>query len=345
MKNEQRQRWQQLVNQNIVSTPYLLDEAIRQWGEVAQNVINHRDSYNNIFNGGAGPIEKHPYIETYADDFAIRKRDKLILGPFPSRYGHQVDIDYYFGDNPDIWYYFFGIDNINLENNAINYVRTILQDEGIAITDVFQFVQRRNLAAVAVQNHGNLVLNSDVSKVLKHGSKVKTIFLLSGDLSSLVEPEETNVDTTKGFYWILQEEKMLKECTISGDVTGNGAFHPFNVEGINAAIQQQNNGIIWWIKYKNKKVKIVNLPNPSPGAAMQMINVGGFFEKWVVYKAEQDPNIPIPNQAQLLNLNGYMNDYPGVFEPAPTRQYRREVYQMALNGALSEIYQANNLNP
>lgn len=338
MRNKIETRWNQLVNQNVVSTPYLKDEAIRQWGKVAQNVINHRESYKKTFGGTAGPIEQHPYIRQFEEDFDIR-REKLIIGPFPARYNDKVNIDYYFGDSIDVWYYFFGIEDLQNAINPVELIRNTLVERSISITDVFEYIQRQGPEEGNVGNHGNLVLNTEIRRALSHGSGVKTIFLLSGELNSLTDVGEGNVNTTKGVYWVLQEENKLDKYFISGEITGNDdSFHHFNNEGIKAAVAQQNGGIIWWIKYGKKKVKMISLPNPSPGAAINgMIEYGGFFERWVSYKAIYE-GIPAPNEIEWPALNDYVAHYPAVFgEKAITKLYRREVYQMALAGTLHEI--------
>ena len=103
--------YEELIQNGVLSTPALLnDEAIREWGTNNNNVIRHYESYLDVYQqpDSIGPIEKHPYIEFYENDFDLSRRF-LLLGTFPpSSYFNNLGLE--------------GLPNVNIQpNNPLNY--------------------------------------------------------------------------------------------------------------------------------------------------------------------------------------------------------------------------------
>ena len=335
-----------LVMSGVLNTPTLNDVAIHNWGGNLNNVYEHYDSYLNIVQqpGSQGPIEKHPYIELYQSDCDFR-REILLLGTFPpSSYLNNLPLNnlpnpnvqnnnpthYYYGNMNALWDYLFGLNGAPV--NIIN-IQASLNSNGISISDVFAYVQRQRMISAFDNEYRNIVLNCNIREIFNPLSQINTVLFTSGSLNSFLS---NATSTLTGFRWILEDCcNGLNNFTISGDITGNGQYHPINIIGVQNAINQQNNGIVWWLKYGSKKIRIINLPSPAPMAAQGMMN-SPFFRKWINYIALLN-NIPLPNNNQLNNLTAYLELFPNVFFEPYTKHYRREIYQMVINNTIHLI--------
>jgi hypothetical protein len=333
-----------LIFNGVLSTPILDDKDIQNWGINSQEVCAHYDSYLNNFQlpNMSGPIEKHPYIDLYQSDCDF-ERETLILGTFPpSSYLNNLELHnlpnpniqpnnpthFFYGNMNDLWYYLFGMDALEV---TIPSIQASLLKKSISITDVFSYVMRKNMISAFDSEYRNIVLNSNICRVFNSESKIKNILFTSGSLSSFLG---NTTSTLTGFRWILEDCcNGLHNFSISGDATGNGQFYPINALGIQNAIQQQNNGIVWWLNSGEKKVRIVNLPSPAPMAAQKMIG-STFFKRWINYKAITNG---LPAYDNETRVREYVNNFPDVFDESITKQFRREVYQMVLNNEILDI--------
>lgn len=332
----------------ILNTPLLNDASIRAWGAIPANVISHYNSYLALFPNAPspGPIEKHPYIEPHIVDFDLN-RNFLLLGTFPPN-SHfniypgviglpnpniqpNIALNYFYGNEADLWDYLFGVAGpaLNIAN-----VKALLNNRNIAITDVFDFVQRGIMNNPSDSNLFNIVLNCRINNVFNEDSKVKTILFTSGSLSAF---RRNNVSTLTGFRWILEDcVGGYGNCKISGDISGVGPYFPINILGVTNAVAQQNGGIVWWIKFNERNYKVVNLPSPSPQAAIQM-EKSHHFKKWVNFMANNN-GLPLPTPIQAVNLKQfYLPLHQNVFVAPFTKQYRRVVYEMVLNDTIHLI--------
>ncbi len=349
MQREEEHIHNQLVDNSVISTPYLLDKAIRQWGMVQQNIVNHYNSYlqNFVDANAVGPIEKHPYIDKYEQDFDL-SRKFLLLGTFPgtSYFNNlegidipavnnginnlvQHEIDFYNGHRRVTWRYLLNVQNNDFQTNTI---RERLQEFDVAVSDVFYYIQRDNIAQATPASYHNIILNNSIFKVFEDNITTDVILTTSGSISSLIN---NDIDTVKGIRWVIEESGVqLNDVSISGDdYTGNGVYHPITIEGIENCITQQNDRIIWWIKLGNKKVKIINLPKTVASGTIG----SDFFLRWVNFRAGYY-RIPAPLEAELDNLIGYMQGYPDAFGQGQyVVSFWKDVYQKALNGGLHEI--------
>jgi hypothetical protein len=333
------------LNQNgILNTPLLNDQAIRNWGEDLNNVYEHYSSYlqNVQIPNSPGPIEKHPYIELYKDDCDFQ-RDTLLLGTFPpSSYFNNLPINhfpnpnvqnnnpthYFYGNMDALWFYLFELEGAEV---TIPSIQSLLKENSISISDVFTFIQRKKMNSASDNDLKNIVSNYNLKEIFNSNSKIKTVLFTSGRLSNFLN---NNVSTLTGFRWILEEcFDGLHHFTISGDINGNGEFYPINNVGIQNSLHQQNGGIIWWLKFGDKKIRIVNLPSPAGGAQMGMMT-SSFFKKWMNFKANANG---IPLCVEDGNVMEYLNEYPDIFLAPPTIYYRREIYQMFLDDNLHLI--------
>lgn len=331
----------------ISHSPLLDDHFINQWGQNNNNIIAHYNSYiqNVLTPNQFGPIEKHPYIFLHENCFNISKRF-LLLGTFPpSSYFNNLGLiglpnlniqpnnplPFFYGNENNLWKFLF---NFLPNDITVNNIIDNLDQNSISISDVFLYVQREIMKSADDSKLNNLVLNSKISSVFSDDSRIETILFTSGSLSDIFKNE---VSALVGFRWIL-ETHLLNYNTLefSGDVAGNGIYLQFNSNNIDIVIGQQNNGIVWWLKSGNKKIKVINLPSPSGNAQRQMPK-SPHFKKWLIFKAMQ-ANIPIPTQVQLQSpIKNYIHLYPDVFIDPPTVQYRSEVYSMALNNTINLI--------
>lgn len=328
----------------VINTPLYSDLAIRNWGTDKNSFYMHYDSYlQNVQQiNSPGPIEKHPYLELYQTDCDFQ-REILLLGTFPpSTYLNNLGLNnlpnpnvqnnnpthYFYGNMNDLWYYLFGLNGVEI---TIPGIQASIKDNDLSISDVFAFVQRMKMKSAFDSEYRNIVLNDNLREIFNPISKIKTILFTSGNLSSFLS---NTTSTLTGFRWILEDcFDGLNNFTISGDISGNGEYYTINAHGIQNAIIQQNDGIIWWLKSGLKKIRIINLPSPAPMAAQKMIS-SPFFKKWINYKA-------IGNEIQALevgaNVNHYLNAFPIVYNAPYTKQYRREIYQMVLNNTIHLI--------
>lgn len=337
MRKQDRNIYNFLVVNEILDTPPLNDQFIRNLGLNLINVYQHYDSYllNIQAPNSPGPIEKHPYIDLYQADCDFQ-RETLLLGTFPpSSYFNNLPLvnlpnpnvqnnnptHYFYGNMNDLWYYLFGLNGGGL---TIPTFQASLDANGISISDVFSYVQRKNMINAFDSEYRNIVPNCKLKEVFNPESNINTILFTSGSLNSFLS---NTTSTLTGFRWILEDCcNGLNKFQISGDISGNGEYFPINSLGIQNAIIQQNNGIIWWLKSESKKIRIINLPSPAPMAAQQMIN-SAFFKKWINYKAAINNIAPLGVGA---NVNLYLNAFPHIFNVPYTKQYRREIYQMVL---------------
>jgi hypothetical protein len=330
----------ELVNNDIISTPYFSEEAIREWGKIEQNVINHYNSYVKTIGqvNAIGPIEKHPYLEKYKEDFDL-SRKFLVLGTFPGNsYFHAMgltpfvnqniinyganEIDFYCGSRRTVWRYILGVENNDFNTNTI---QQRLEKNNISVSDVFNFIQRDTMNDSSSSRHKNIVLNSRIKEVFTADSKVDTLLTTSGSLSDI--GNNALVNTVKGLQWIFQND----EYEISGDYKGNGDFYPFINDGVEQALIQQQGKPIWWLKNEEKKIKIINLP----GFHAQGDGRTSFYRKWIQYKAQL---AFLPNEND--NLHTIMNQYPDIFgidKEGRVKLYWTDVCKKALDGTLHEI--------
>jgi hypothetical protein len=333
-----------LVANGVLNTPPLNDLSVRTWGANLININGHYSSYllNILQPNSHGPIEKHPYIDLYSADCNFQ-REILLLGTFPpSSYINNLPVNnlpnpniqnnnpthYFYGNMNDLWFYLFGL---NGEAITIPNIQAQLNANNISISDVFSYVQRNKMISAFDSEYRNIVSNCNIEKVFHFESNIHTILLTSGSLNSFL----TNTTSTlTGLMWVLQDcLGGLNNFSITGDKLGNGPYYPLNNQGIQNAINQQDNGIIWWLKSEKKKIRIINLPSPAPTASRQM-KKSPYFKKWLNYKANLNL---IPPIAVNANVNNYLNNYPGVFNAPYTKQYRQEVYQMVLNNTIQLI--------
>lgn len=346
MKNPNNEIYNFLETNEVLNTPNLTDDAIRNWGKLNASVYEHYNSYlKNIQDPNSpGPIEKHPYIERYKDDCDFQ-REFLILGTFPpSSYFNNLSLNnlpnpnlqtnkpnpYFYGNNNDLWYYLFEL-NIKPEssNPNTNLLQIRLNSSKISISDVFAYVQRKKMIKPDDSQYHNIVLNSNLTKIFTPESKIHTLLFTSGSLRDLLN---NTPNTLNGFRWILEEHyNGLEHFTISGDIEGNGEYYGVNNQGIQSALSQQNDGIIWWLKFGEYKIRIINLPSPTPDAQRRMMT-SPFFIKWANYKVRKlQPN------GVNGDLREFMSLHPHVFGAPYTRQYRREVYAMVLDNTIDRI--------
>lgn len=344
MKKQHLISYNFLLNNGILNTPILNDQSIRNWGNNPNNVIEHYDSYllNNQAINSPGPIEKHPYIDLYTTDCDFQ-REALLLGTFPpSSYLNNMPLvnlpnpnvqnnkptNYFYGNMNDLWDYLLGLSGNNV---TVGNIQTLLKEKSISISDVFSYVQRKNMIKSEDKEYVNIVLNCDLKKIFDQESKIKTLLFTSGSLSNL---RNNTTSALTGFRWILEDCcEGINNFTISGDIKGDGVFHPINAAGIQNAKIQQNGGIVWWLKFGAKKIRIINLPSPSPQASTGIPN-SSFYKMWINYRAATNNIQPIGIGA---NLNQYLNQFPQVFMQPYTKQYRREIYQMVLNNTINLI--------
>jgi hypothetical protein len=207
------------------------------------------------------------------------------------------------------WNYLFSTNQANI---TIPYLQQQLRNYDISISDVFAFVQRKVMINPNDKNYFNIVPNCMISRVFDESSSIDTILFTSGSLNSFLS---NSVSTLTGFRWILEDCcGGLDAFTISGDISGKGPYYPINNASLQMAVQQQEGGIVWWLKSENKTIRIINLPSPAGQAAIPMVR-SPFYHRWLNYKANR--NEPILNP--------------------PTVQYRQEVYQMVLNNTIHLI--------
>ena len=336
-----------IIANAVTNTPPLLDNPIRIWGQNNENVINHYNSYlaNVVALNSPGPIEKHPYIDLYKEVFNLQN-NFLILGTFPpSTYFNNLDLiglpnpniqinnplPFFYGNENNLWKFLFNMLPVNITvDNIINN----LNHNRIAITDVFLYVQREKIINPADNMYNNIILNSKVNNIFNEDSFIETILFTSG---ALVDVFKNDVSTLVGFRWILETYlENFNSLEFSGDINGNGMYYEFLPINLNNVVNQQNGGIVWWLKFRNKKIRIINLPSPSGNAQRQMPK-STYFKKWVTYKALK-ADIPPPNQQQLETpIYNYTLLYPNVFIGPITNQYRSEVYSMVLNNSIHLI--------
>lgn len=333
-----------LLANGVLNTPPFNELTIREWGENWNNISEHLSSYllNIIQPNSHGPIEKHPYIDLYAADCDFQ-RELLLLGTFPpSSYINNLPVNnlpnlniqnnnpthYFYGNMNDLWFYLFGLNGAAI---TIPNIQAQLIATSMSISDVFSFVQRKKMNSALDSEYRNIISNCNIAKVFGSESKIHTILLTSGSLNSFINK---TTSTLTGLMWVLQDcLGGLHNFTITGDKFGNGPYHTLSKQGIQNAINQQENGIIWWLKSKKKKIRIINLPSPARTASIQM-KTSPYFIKWLNYKAN---NNALPPIAANANLNDYLENYPGIFNHPYTIQYRQEVYQMVINNTVHLI--------
>lgn len=336
--------YNQLTQNEVHFTPEINVQNITDWGQNLENIYNHYDSYLLNFDevNSIGCLEKHPYLNIYEDDYDL-SRGTLILGTFPpSSYFNNLPlvnlpnpniqpnqpVNYFYGNLNELWYFLFGLNPIDL---TVENIRTLLAQNNISISDVIKYAQRKVMKNSDDKNLKNIVINCSLSKVFNKDSNVHTILFTSGSLSSFLG---SSTSALTGFRWILEDCcGGLESFQINGNLDGNGDYYQINQIGIQHAIDQQNGGILWWLRNKNKKLRIINLPSPSRAASRQMQN-STFFLKWINFMAITNGiNPPHLNQ----NLDEYLLQYPNVFQNSITRQYRRMIYEMVLNNTIEEI--------
>ena len=336
-----------IIANAVINTPPLLDNPIRIWGQNNTNVVTHYNSYlANVFAPNSpGPIEKHPYIDLYEEVFNLQNKF-LILGTFPpSSYFNNLGliglpnpnvqpnnpVHFFYGNQNNLWKFLF---NLNPDDITINNIKENLTNNNISISDVFSFVQRKKMISSDDSDLKNIVLNCSVLDIFNNNSSIETVLFTSGKLSTFFK---TQTSTLTGFKWILEDcGTNIEDFKFSGDISGNGLYYPVNEINLINVLNQQNGGIVWWIKKGDKKIKFVNLPSPSNIGAARIPGTA-YFKRWVLYKAQINA-IPLPNQQQLQNLVlNYFPLYPNIFVELPTIQFRKQVYSMVLNNTINLI--------
>jgi hypothetical protein len=345
MRLQDEQLYHFLIANGIANTPALNDAAIIAWGTNLNNVYEHYNSYLHMIRtpGSPGPIEKHPYIDTYQTDCDFQ-REFLLLGTFPpSTYFNNLPLSnlpnpnvnrnipthYFYGNTNGLWEYLFGL---NREDLPISVIQEALKNHQISISDVFSFAQRKEMSSASDSTYRNIVLNCRIADIFNAESKIHTLLFTSGNLASFLG---NTTSTLTGFRWILEDcLKGFSHFSISGSKDVDGPYFPIDANGIQSAVLQQEGGIIWWLQYGAKKIRMINLPSPAGSAARQMPQ-SPFFRKWVNYKLFANNVQPLLGAND--NVTTFMNNYPGIFTNTPTRQYRTEVYQMVLNHSIHLI--------
>jgi len=336
-----------LLDNGILNVPPINDNAIIQWGQDQNNIIKHYNSYltNIILPNSSGPIEKHPYIDLYNNCFNLNNRF-LLLGTFPpSTYFNNLGLiglpnpniqnknplHFFYGNQNNLWKFLF---NLNPNQITINSIKENLTKYKISITDVFSFIQRKKMKSSDDSDLKNIILNCSILNIFSNNSSIKTILLTSGKLSTFFKSQTS---TLTGLKWILENcESDIEDYKFSGDISGNGVYYSINEINLMNVLNQQDGGLVWWIRKGDKKIKIINLPSPSNRGAAKFLG-SNYFKKWVLYKAQTN-NIPLPDQLQLRNLKlNYLTSYPNVFVGPPTIQFRNEIYTMALNDTIHLI--------
>ncbi|OYU82585.1 MAG: hypothetical protein CFE24_14685 [Flavobacterium sp. BFFFF2] len=333
-----------LIGNGLLNTPPLNDLAINNWGLNLNNLYEHYNSYilNIEVPNSPGPIEKHPYIDHYQVDCDFQ-RQTLLLGTFPpSSYFNNLPLNnlpnlnvqnnnptnYFYGNMNALWYYLFGLID---DEVTIPTIQASLLANDLSISDVFSFVQRRKMISAFDSEYRNIVLNCNLKNIFNRESGINTILFTSGNLGSFLN---NTTSTLTGFRWILEDCcDGLNNFSISGDISGNGTYYMINNLGIQNALIQQNNGIVWWLKTGLKKIKIINLPSPAPTASLKMIR-SSFFRRWINYKAIPHELPPLGINA---NVNQFLREFPHIFNAPYTKHYRRDIYQMALNNNINLI--------
>jgi hypothetical protein len=337
------------LNANAVAnTPVFTDNSILGWsnnGNINNNVIAHLRRYlNSGFNrGNPGPYEIHPYIIREIASFDLNRK-YLVLGTFPpNSYMHNLpaiaplaalnnyistppNVDFFYGNLASFW----NLIGTTGPLNKINIIRYLAQND-ISISDVILGAQRKENNSADDSRLFNILPNLDIKNIFDNSSKVETILFTSGSLrnvrfyaNGLFKIKE--VTTLNYFLKILLLSGFQIE--ISGQTDGNGVFHPFNNLGVQSSILQQAGHIIWWIKFGNKKMRIINLPSPSDRANLTIAN-SVFFKRWVNWKCTQNVIPTPPINANLLA--GFLPGFPTIFTPPFTKQYKSEIYNLALN--------------
>ena len=311
------------------------------------NVLEHCNSYlaNVVIPNSTGPIEKHPYIDLHKDFFNLKNKF-LILGTFPpSSYFNNLGligltnpniqpnkpVHFFYVNQNNLWKLLF---NLNINQVNVDNIKINLSKYEISITDVFSYAQRKKMISSDDSNLKNLVLNCNITNIFEKDSLIETVILTSGKLASFFNNQ---VNTISGIRWILEDcSEDLNDFEFSGDISGNGIYFPINIVNLKKVLTQQNEGIVWWIKKDDKKIKIVILPSPSNIGAARLPS-SKYFKRWVLYKATLN-NIPLPNQIQLQRVvSNYFPIYPNIFLPQPTNQFRSEIYNMVLNNTIHLI--------
>jgi hypothetical protein len=336
----------------IANTPANNDLAIQAWGDNLNNISEHHISYlqNIMAPNSFGPIEKHPYIDQFSEDFDLG-RERLILGTFPpSSYFNNLypilgaanpniqipaGLYYYYGNVNSFWNFMFGL-------NPINDIQAsqLLSQNSFSISDVFQYIQRSKMNKTDDSFLKNIIPNYKINKIFQKESKIEKIIFTSGALNDLLN-NDTNA--TNGFKWIVQQYSIANP-TINISISGNNIiYYPFNDIGINNSIQDQalSSYLQWWIKIEEKKFQIVNLPSPS-GAANRHMPRSFAFQKWfnnhIAIANDNGFAIPPLNGQNIVNFYAanfaIFNLYnPNIFTGPVgiTNFYRKELYGMVLN--------------
>lgn len=344
--------WATLEANGLDNYPPALNlAAILAWSAGDINVCDHLQSYLALIPCPIeGPYEMHPYIHREGEEFDLRRK-YLLLGTFPPNsylrntallaamagahpnVGAVPNIDFYYGNMANLWK-FFGL----AEPLTIDGIKQFLQDHSIAISDVILGAQRNIFASAADSDLFNILPNQGLCSIVSENN-LETILFTSGSLHSLLV-DQNQVTTLKVFVKILTgycEFNCHNGCTISGHPDGSGPFHPFTPVGIAAAVEQQkmriNDGllipdnykhIVWYLKFPNKTLRVINLPTPRNTQAHMSSN---FFYRWLRWKCEI-LGLPIPPDQ---NRQGFMNQFPQHFPGAPSNLFRKDIYQIAIN--------------
>ncbi len=205
-----------LIANGIANTPAYNDAAIQAWGLNLINVYEHYNSYlqNVLAHDAPGPIEKHPYLDTYEADFDLQHGGFLLLGTFPpSSYFNNLQLanlpnpniqnniptHYFYGNTAALWDYLFGLQGPAL---TIPAIRAALKKHKISISDVFSYAQRRVMRKADDAQYRNIVLNCRISEVFQPSSTIHTLLFTSGSLRTFLG---NNTSALTGFRWILED--------------------------------------------------------------------------------------------------------------------------------------------
>lgn len=330
-----------LINGVIENCPreILTNENILAWSEngiINENCIAHLSSY--LINHGFvfGPYEIHPYILREINNFNL-ERKYLLCGTFPpNSYLHNIPIlnplaianpnvgnppqlDFYYGNLIKLWRLF----NIPI---PINYasVSDFLDENSISISDTILGAQRAIFRDASDIQYNNIVLNFHLLNILNLESKIETLLFTSGSLKNIhLNLNGNKLNALNSFLKIFSNENL--DLKISGQVNGLGNFMPLNTLNRNAEVIIQNNQIIWWLEIAGRKFRIINLPTPATSQGMMS---SPFFLRWANWKLVSNGLAPINQNIRTMDQ---LQALPAIFDPTPTNQYRKEIYDMAIH--------------
>ena len=324
----------------------LSNQSILDWsegGQINQNVIDHLSSYFRKETAESGPYEIHPFIYREAAQFDLSRR-YLLLGTFPpATYIRNIpqlsgvaaadpdvrpapSVDFYFGETTSLWH-MFGLPSVQLTRAMID---DFLKDRSIAVTDVILGAQRMMFHDIRDMSLFNILPNHQLCKLFSDNSAIETILFTSGNLAGVPLTTSGHIslnmpNTVRVFLKTLIEICTHEQLYVSGKPDGSGTFYRFGPKGLAHAVSDQDNHLIWYLRFGDKVLRMVSLPSPATPATLPETP---FFRRWLQYKAKK---AGIQSPAKKDDLLEYMTAYPDVFVHPYMTQYRSEIYQMAID--------------